>query len=111
MPEPIWEAERSLWLGGRLAYATHMAPDFLLALPPPIGVLAMNQVLDSISSVPRWQSVEMRDCQAVGGGETMVLAYRATAARDRESYRALCTSTWRRDGGMWKLIQHQQSPL
>ena len=110
MPEVIWEAERSLWLGGRLAYATHMAADFLLALPP-VGVLEMNDVLDSISSVPRWQAVELHDRRMVGGGETMVLGYRATATRDRASYRALCTSTWRREGGLWKLIQHQQSPL
>lgn len=108
--EPIWEAERSLWTGGRLAYATHMAPDCLLALSQS-SLLDPAEVLDNIDRVPRWRSVAMTGRRAVGGIETLVLGYRAEAERDRESYAALCTSTWRRDGGMWKLIQHHQTPV
>ena len=110
--QPIWEAEESLWLGGRLAYAALMAPDCLMAFPQ-IGVLGPDEVLHSLDKTPRWQEVRMSERQQAGGGETCVLAYRAEARRDRGDgrYRALCTSSWRRDGGMWKLIQHHQTPL
>lgn len=110
--QPIWEAEQSLWLGGRMAYAMLMAPDCLMAFPE-AGFLGPEEVLHALDKAPRWHEVQMSDRQETGGGETRVLAYRAEARRERgaDRYRVICTSTWRRDGGMWKLIQHHQTPV
>lgn len=107
--EAIWEVEESLWLGGRVAYATHMAPDCLVAFSE-LGGIGPDEVLDSIHAVPRWHRVEMQGRMTAGGWLTLVLCYRAHAEREGERYCALCTSTYRWESGAWKLIQHQQSP-
>lgn len=108
--DPIWLAERSLWLGGRMAWATWMAPDCLAVLAPG-KVLGAEAILDSMGSVPRWQHIEITERCVTGGGDTMALAYHATARRDRDTVKAICSSTWRREAGLWKLIHHHQSPL
>ena len=40
-----------------------------------------------------------------------VVAYRARAARGGQDYEALCTSTYVRVDGDWRLAVHQQTPL
>ena len=45
-------------------------------------------------------------------GQTIVLAYKATGRReDAKSYSALCSSTYVRDDGRWKLLSNQQTPI
>ena len=43
--------------------------------------------------------------------DLMVLGYVAEGRREQTvSQQLVCSSTYRRDGGGWKLIQHQQTP-
>ena len=50
----------------------------------------------------------------VGGtsGDLLVLAYKARGLRDGAApYDAECTSTWRKAGDRWRLVQHQQTVI
>ena len=45
------------------------------------------------------------------GDDVLVLAYKAEGRREgAAAYSAYCTSTYRRSGGRWRLVQHQQTP-
>jgi hypothetical protein len=78
---------------------------------PGMGVMRAADVLDSLKDEPRWASVHMTD-RAVGrpGDSVVVLGYKAEGRRDgAEPYLAFCTSTYRSDEGIWKLVQHHQT--
>lgn len=45
------------------------------------------------------------------GGETVVVAYRATASRGEREYTAIVSSTYVREDGDCKLAVHQQTPV
>ena len=69
-------------------------------------------ILDGLDGVPRWVSVEMDDRAEIQRGDTLVLAYRATARREGAApYAAFCSSTYLRAGKDWELIAHQQTPI
>ena len=108
----LWAMERSLWLGGPDVYRRVLDPACLAALPG-VGILpASAAILKSLEEAPRWDEVEMGDRQlARPADDIAVLAYSAVGRRTgAEPYRTLCTSTYRRDGARWRLVQHQQTP-
>jgi hypothetical protein len=109
--DEIWTIEESLWLGGADAYRARLAPHCLMAFPQ-VGVLSGSAIIDSLAGAPRWAAVSMDDrASAVPTPDIRVLAYHATASRDTGApYRALCTSTYVRLSGAWKITQHQQTP-
>lgn len=109
--EAAWAMERRFWLEGAAAYDTQLDPACIMAFSG-MGVLRAADILKSLKDAPRWKSVEMVD-RALGraGDGVIVLGYRAEGHRaGAEPYRCFCTSTYRRDGGRWMLVQHQQSP-
>ena len=107
--EQVWPLEEAFWLGGRETYTQTLAPECLMAFS--IGLLGREDILRSIEGAPRWESVSMTERRVDRPDPgTVVLAYRATAERGAETYAAFCTSTYRRVGEAWKLIQHQQTP-
>ena len=76
------------------------------------GILDRSGVIAALQSVPRWQEITMTDRATVETDEVCLLAYRATLRRARaDAFRALCTTTWIRRAGDWRIIQHQQTPL
>lgn len=78
----------------------------------PTGILTRRKVVETLSAGPRWQEVSMSDRASIETDDLCVLAYRATARRaGAETYRALCTTTWVRRDGDWRIVQHQQTPL
>ncbi|WP_179209233.1 MULTISPECIES: DUF4440 domain-containing protein [Haematobacter] len=106
----IWEQEESLWIGGRLAYMNHMAPGCLMAFPES-GLVQNDAILEAVDSAPRWRSVNMTGRRLTESDSVVVLGYVASAERGGSSYRAICTSVYRRDPEGWRLVQHQQTPL
>lgn len=105
-----WALERRLWLEGSGIYDALLDPACLMAFPG-MGVLRAADVLDSLKGAPRWASVAMAD-RTVGraGEDVVVLGYTAEGFREGAApYRCFCTSTYRRDGGAWRLVQHQQT--
>ncbi len=105
-----WALEERLWLEGSSVYDGLLDPECIMAFPG-TGVMRAADILDSLKGAPRWASVEMTG-RAIGrpSDAVLVLGYTAEGRRDGAApYRCLCTSTYHRDGGTWRLIQHQQT--
>lgn len=105
-----WRLEERFWLEGTTVYDTLLDPECLMAFPG-MGVMRAAELLDSLKGAKRWTSIEMTE-RALGrpGDAVLVLGYTALGRRDGAApYLAFCTSTYRRDQGMWKLVQHQQT--
>ena len=110
----LWDLEHSFWTGGPETYETHLAPDSLMILPPPAGVLGRVATINSIRSSARWASVTFSDKHLIRANDSSaVLVYVALADRgDPDSiYSAQCSSTYVRSGQRWQLASHQQTPL
>jgi Domain of unknown function (DUF4440) len=108
--EGMWALEERFWVEGSSVYDELLDPACLMAFPG-MGVMRVPAILDGLKGASRWVSVQMTD-RAVSrpGGTVIVLGYTAEGRRDgAEPYRCFCTSTYRADGGHWKLVQHQQT--
>ena len=106
----LWQLERGFWLRGVEHYRLAMDPACMMVFP--MGVLTGGAITAALQGTPRWASVEMAE-QQVGrpSDDLAVLAYRATGQRAGEPpYEVWCSSTYRRDGPRWRLVQHQQTP-
>jgi hypothetical protein len=110
--DEAWRLEAGFWTGDIQHYAEALDASAVMAFPAPVGVLAGRAIIDSLKGAPRWLAIDMTEC-VVGhpGADLMVLGYRAEGRREGQTYRAYCTSTYRRDGDAWKLAQHQQTPI
>lgn len=105
-----WALEERFWLEGSTVYDALLDPECLMVFPA-MGVMRAADVLESLKSAPRWTSVTMED-RTVGRphGDLLLLGYKAIGRRDKSQiYSVFCTSTYRRDLGTWKLVQHQQT--
>lgn len=108
--DAAWELEERFWLEGSSIYDDLLDNECLMAFPG-MGVMRAADILDSLRDTPRWRSVQMTSRATGRPDETvLVLGYTAEGRRDgAEPYRCFCTSTYRRDRGDWKLVQHQQT--
>ncbi|PWW02148.1 uncharacterized protein DUF4440 [Hoeflea marina] len=108
----VQDLERRLWLEGSPAYEEILAPDCIMAFAAPVGILRGAAIHQSLKALPRWDDVEISETDlAQPDDSTLVHAYRAVGHREGDApYRAYCTSTYRRTGEGWCLIQHQQTP-
>jgi hypothetical protein len=105
--------EEELWraAGNRDLYSSHAAADAVHVFPG-WGVSDLPRVLDAVESVAPWDSFELEDVRALAlGPDAAALVYTARASRGGEPYVAAMTTVYRREGGTWKLVLHQQTPL
>jgi hypothetical protein len=109
----VREFETSLWLGGEDVYRDRVSPECVMVLPEPPFAMSGEEAIEAVASTPRWSEVELSALRISRPQEGMiVIAYEARAARGEQSYRAWCTSTYRRlEHERWEVVQHQQSPL
>lgn len=107
----VWEFEESLWVGDAARYHELIDDACLMVLPEQSYVFTGEQAIEAVSKTPRWSKVEFSEQQVARPQEGLiVLAYRATATRDDESYAAFCTTTIRRLAhDEWRVVQHQQT--
>lgn len=111
MADELWREEREFWVSG-VAEAMRKLDEGCLMAFGPTGILTRRRVVETLSEAPRWQEITMTERAAVQTNDVCVLAYHATARRTgANTYRALCTTTWRRTAGDWRIIQHQQTPV
>lgn len=111
--ETAWGMEERFWLGSVEDNEGVLSPECVMAFAEPVGILSGGAIVESLRSAPRWASVDMTE-RVIGRPDqaTLVLAYRAEGSREgADPYRAYCTSTYRRIGAEWLLVQHQQTPL
>lgn len=110
--DQLWEIEERFWLDGAEAARTRIADDAVMIFPYPTGILQGEACLEGMRGAPRWRTVRMDDRVVTRTGDVAVLAYRVSAERpDDPIYHALCASTYLDDGGTWRLVSHQQTPL
>lgn len=108
----LWQLEERFWLGSADFYSATLAPNALMVLPQPAGVLDRVSTVASIRSGNRWRKVSFQQQHLVSvSPETAVLVYLAHAERDAPgaSYVAQCSSTYVRDRGQWLLAVHHQA--
>lgn len=110
--DEIWEIEEKFWLKGVDTFESHLDQKCLMALPEPVGILAREEVLNSLKGIPRWSHVHF-DSKHISQPSLnlVVAAYRVDGKRGNSSYSAYCTSTYLKREGKWLLVQHQQTPL
>ena len=109
--EELWLIEQGLWLNGVSAHGEVMAEHCVMAFGP-MGIMRNNEIIESLQAAPRWHEVFMTEKTTIKNQDVAVLAYRATASqRGVDAYEALCTSTYIREEGAWRMLQHQQTPL
>jgi hypothetical protein len=113
--EDILAIERAGWQSlvdgtGAGFYRDTAVGDALLVVPG--TVMPVSDWIESLAG-PQWSSFRISDASLVElGDDAAALVYRADATRvGADPYAALITSTYRREGGRWKLALHQQTPL
>ena len=112
--QELWELEEEFWRGDADFYERTLAQNALMVFPAPIGIMDRAAAVDSIRSVPRWQSVSFGDKHLLSAGQgAVVLAYSVQADRggDDSSYAARCSSVYTHGDDGWRLVLHQQAPL
>ena len=102
-----------------------LSKDCIMLFPMGMKVTAMSEpslkeVMTSEAFVP-WKSYKMSDVEVTTlGPDAAVISYKVSATRppidapdDGEPFRALISSTWRRDvdGAGWLMVLHQQTPF
>ena len=110
--EQIWDYERDLWTGD--SYHEKIARDALMVVPMEPFLLVGQAAADAMAETPRWDEVrfsEQKIARPDGPeGGLIVIAYRADARRDDNSYMAWCSSTLlRRAHDEWVIVEHQQT--
>ncbi|HEU4665629.1 MAG TPA: nuclear transport factor 2 family protein [Dokdonella sp.] len=111
--QALWQLEEQFWTGPADFYEAHLAPEALMVLPPPAGVLDRAATIESIRTGARWRHVAFEQQRiAASGASTVVLAYVARADRGPPdtTYAAQCSSTYARSDGAWLLVMHHQTP-
>lgn len=109
----LWTLENRLWSGGADIYRQNLHRDCLMAFAHPAGVMTYDAIIKAISIAPRWRDVAITERVTMTPREDVaVLGYRVWASREAsDAYAAICSSTWLDEGGLWRLVQHQQSPM
>jgi ketosteroid isomerase-like protein len=112
--DQLLNQERRLWNADADDYRDVLADDAVMVFPAPTGVLDRDAVLDSLGDGDRWRTLDVHDERVLKVDDDVVqVVYEADAERaaDGSAYRALASSTYRRDGDDWLLVSHQQTPL
>ena len=95
---------------GGAYYREHLTADAVMAFP--FGVLAREATIEALESAPPWEGFEISTPHVVELSEDSgIVVYSVVAQRPgQEPFSAVVSSTFVRDGGVWKLAFHQQSP-
>ncbi|MFN5828056.1 MAG: hypothetical protein ACK446_13770 [Rhodobacterales bacterium] len=110
--DALWLLEERLWTSGRDSARSLMASGAIVVLPYPDGILQGDGLWSHPAVNTGWRMVEMNDRTVARHEDVAVLAYRVRAMKpDVAMYEALCASTWLNDGGTWRRLFHQQTPV
>jgi len=103
--------ERDLWVGNGDIYRNALSEDYLLVVPREPFVVSGEEAKSLLEQTPKWDDVRFSDMHISRPEEGLiVIAYRADAHRDPQTYTAYCTTTMRRRGHEdWEILQHQQT--
>ena len=106
----IWKLERRGWLDGPQRIS-HVASDGLVVPPDPMPIQTFEGLRADAERAEAFTELRFEERHFVQHGDTVVIAYVASAKhrRYRRRYRARCTSTFVRDGQGWTCIAHSHA--
>lgn len=109
----IWDFEEKLWKADEAFYRENVDEACVMALPVAPFVAAGSDAVRAVCATPRWGSVRFDDRAVTRPQEGLiVVGYTVTAEEGAQSWRAHCTSVYRRRGHEdWTVIQHAQVPV
>ena len=109
--EQLLEIERALGGGTGDAYREHLTDDAVVVVPG--AAITREQCAYAIDATPGWDDFEITDERVVElTGDSALLTYRWSSRRGDETYEALMSSVYVRQGdNSWKLALHQQTPV
>lgn len=112
LEEQGWRALATEGDAGRNFYEVILREDAVMLFPGGMRIVGRDRILESLAAQP-WESFRIEKPEVVSlTPSAAVLAYSVVAHRKgSEPYRALISSTYVRDGGAWKLVVHQQTPV
>jgi hypothetical protein len=105
-----WQALSTGGDAGKRFYERVLRDDAVMLFPGGMRIVGKDQILDSLGTQP-WASFEIQDPDLIElSPHARALVYRVIARREGSPlYEALITSIYTSDGGLWKLILHQQT--
>jgi hypothetical protein len=112
LEEQGWQALSSDGESGKRFYSSVLRDDAVMLFPGGMLIEGKGNILESLAAVP-WKSFLIEEPRVIPLSESAgVLVYRVTAQREVGApYTALISSTYVRQGGTWKLVVHQQTPV
>ncbi|MDP9877321.1 hypothetical protein J2W25_001628 [Variovorax boronicumulans] len=108
----LWRIEEQFWSADADFYEQHLCAQALMVFPAPVGVLDRAATLKAIASGSRWVHANFEKRQLLRPTDAVaLLVYSVVASRhEGAAYRALCSSTYVRQGDAWLLALHHQTP-
>jgi hypothetical protein len=108
----LWRIEEQFWSAGVDFYEQHLSAQALMVFPAPAGVLDRAATLDSVQAGCRWEHANFEKRELLRPADHVaVLVYSVIASRhEGAAYRAVCSSTYVRQGQTWLLALHHQTP-
>lgn len=102
--------EHALAAGTGDTYRERLRDDAVVIVPG--QALTLEETAAAMDASPGWDTFALDDARVLALGETAaVLTYRFTGRHGEDTYSALMTSAYGRDGDGWRLVLHQQTPL
>jgi hypothetical protein len=111
--DQLLDVERGFWTDGAQFARARVTHDCLMVFPEPVGVLDREAALTGLEGAPRWTEVELSDVRVTYPAQDVASVVYAAAARrpgQGRPYRALASSVYVRQDGVWLLALHQQTP-
>ena len=106
----FWNMEQNFWTEGAGFFRDNMARNAIMVFPAPVGLLSGQEIIDGLDRAPRWEKIAFENRKKLENGKFTVLSYRADGKRaDGENYRALCSTSYFKEDGDWKLFSHQRA--
>ena len=112
LEDHLFSLEEKFWTQPGEYYRRNLAPAAIMVFPDPAGVLVKDEIVSSVETAPRWSQVALEEHRLLELSETSaVVTYKATATRDGKAYVARASSAYVREGEVWKIAFHQQTPI
>lgn len=107
----LWNMEEHFWTSGADSARGTTAPNAIMIVPYPPGILQGDQIWSHPRQRTGWRSVVMTERRVTRCRNIAILTYRVSAEKpDMPIYEALCASSYLRDDNDWLRVSHTQAP-
>nr|WP_281721892.1 hypothetical protein [Nitrosomonas nitrosa] len=108
----LWDMEERFWTSGADSARASTAPDAVMIVPYPPGILQSDRIWSHLHHWTGWRSVVMAERRVTRRHELAILTYRVSAEKPAAAiFTALCASTYFHDDDSWLRLSHQQTAV